>query len=186
MHHLVRVGALGQIGRFISVDCSAYPRGAGVIVRTRRGLETGEVLAATEEAPAESDGQVLRRVTLEDDLLLARLERNKDEAFDACQQLLAEQGLRAALVDVELLFDGSAIYFYFLGEISPQVEALTETLAERYEAKAQLRQFAETLLAGCGPGCGTEEAAGCGAACSTCAVASACSSGERKTARAAR
>ena len=43
--HLVRVSQMGEVGRFTAVDGRQYPRGARVIVRTPRGLETGEVLA---------------------------------------------------------------------------------------------------------------------------------------------
>src|SRR4051812_16142048 len=78
---LVRVGVLGHVGRFTSVEGARYPRSTRVICRTRRGLEVGEVLSdAHSPATFDSDGAVLRRVGLEDDLLLARLERNKDEA----------------------------------------------------------------------------------------------------------
>ena len=84
------------------------------------------------------------------------------------------------LVDVEHLFDGRAIYFYFLGETTPDLDNLTSELAEVYEAKAQLEKFAETLVAGCGPNCGTEEGGGCGTGgCSTCSVLSACGTKHR-------
>ena len=43
-YHLVRVGAMGQVGRFAAVDAVRYPRRSRVIVRTRRGLEIGDVL----------------------------------------------------------------------------------------------------------------------------------------------
>ena len=35
---------MGQVGRFTAVDAVRYPRRSRVIVRTRRGLELGEVL----------------------------------------------------------------------------------------------------------------------------------------------
>jgi len=188
--HLVRVGVLGHVGRFVPVEPHQFPRGSRVICRTRRGLELGEVLTAAPLATADgasptgslgahpgSDGELLRRVTVEDDLLLARLERRKQEAFDACQQLLAEQGSSAVLMDVEHLFDGQSLYFYFLGAPPPEVERLTGQLADAYDAAIQFRQFSETLEAGCGPLCGTAEAAGCGTSpsgCSTCSLSSAC------------
>jgi hypothetical protein len=90
---------------------------------------------------------------------------------------VAERGLQAVLVDVEHLFDGQSLYFYFLGETPPEIDALTAELAGVYEAKAQLQKFADTLTAGCGPKCGTGEAEGCGSVnggCSSCAVAGAC------------
>ena len=171
--HWVRVGLLGSVGRFAAADAQRYPRGTRVVCRTDRGLEVGEVLAPSEsdEGP-DSPGLLLRQVSVEDDLLLARLERNRDEAYRACEQRLAERGIPAVLVDVEHLFDGQSLLFYFLGETSPELDALTAELAEVYEAQVQFRKFTATLIAGCGPNCGTAEGGGCGTGgCSTCTVA---------------
>jgi cell fate regulator YaaT (PSP1 superfamily) len=174
--HLVRVGALGNVGRFTSVDAVRYPRAARVIVRTGRGLEVGEVLAEPEGSDASSaDGSILRGVTVADDLLLARLERNRDEAYAACNARLAEMQTSAVLMDVEHLFDGRTLVFYFLGEMTPALSALTDELAELYESQVQFRQFADAVNEGCGPGCGTDAAAGCKTCVSGCAVADACS-----------
>ena len=180
--YLVRVGLLGHVGRFAPAGMSRYRRAARVVCRTVRGLEVGEILAEADDSPAgEADGTLLRPVTVEDDLLLERLERNRDEAFAACTRLLEERGSAAVLMDVEHLLDGSSIYFYFLGEPPAEAAPLIAELAEAYEAQVQFRRFAETLTEGCGPGCGTEDAEnGCGASCGTCAVAAAC--GTKKSA----
>jgi hypothetical protein len=173
--HFVRVGLLGSVGRFASADRQRYARGTRVVCRTVRGLEVGEVLSPADDADQAEDGTLLRRVTTQDDLLIARLEKNRDEAFVACSDRLSKLQSPAVLLDVEHLFDGQSLYFYFLGETTPELDALTAELAEVYEAKAQLQKFAETLIAGCGPDCGTEEAGGCGTGgCSTCAVVGAC------------
>jgi cell fate regulator YaaT (PSP1 superfamily) len=176
--HLVRVGAMGQVGRFRAVDAVRYPRHSRVIVRTRRGLEIGEILAPPrgEAPPDHADGEILRGMTLEDELLQARLERHRQEAYQACANLLAEARVPAVLVDVEHLFDGQGLFFYFLGEVTPDLEAYTVRLAETYEAKVQFRKFTETLIEGCGPGCGTDEVKGRGGCegCTSCAVVGAC------------
>jgi hypothetical protein len=179
--HLVRVGALGQVGRFAAVDAMRYPRHSRVIVRTRRGLELGDVLSPPDDSDdgrAFADGEILRRMTIEDELLEARLEKHRRAAYEACAALLDENGIGAVLVDVEHLFDGQGLFFYFLGDVPPELESYTERLAETYEAKVQFRKFTETLIEGCGPGCGTEEVKGRGGceACTSCAVASACGS----------
>jgi cell fate regulator YaaT (PSP1 superfamily) len=175
---LVRVGALGRVGRFTSADGVRYSRAARVVCRTSRGLEVGEVLSEVASAAVQgTDGTVLRRLGVEDNLLLARLEKRKDEAYAACSTLLAERNLSAVLMDVEHLFDGRSVYFYFLGDVTPELESLTSELASTYDAAIEFQKFADTLTHGCGPGCGTEEAAGngCGSGgCTSCAVASAC------------
>jgi cell fate regulator YaaT (PSP1 superfamily) len=180
-YHLVRVGAMGQVGRFAAVDAVRYPRHARVIVRTRRGLELGDVLSPPDDRDdgrAFADGELLRGITVQDELLQARLEKHRQEAYEACANLLRAHHLPAVLVDVEHLFDGQGLFFYFLGEVTPELEAHTQELAEMYEAKVQFRKFTETLIEGCGPGCGTDEAKGQGGceACTSCAVAGACGS----------
>jgi cell fate regulator YaaT (PSP1 superfamily) len=169
-HHFVRVGALGHVGRFAAVDAVRYPRLARVIVRTSRGLEIGEVLGPS-DAPMErgaSDGAILRGMTVEDELVDVRLSKNKDRALRACQQRLDDLGLRATLLDVEHLFDGRSLFFYFLGEVTTEVEAVTQQLAEAYDSVAQFRNFSEAVTVGCGPGCGTQDAEGSG--CTSCAT----------------
>jgi cell fate regulator YaaT (PSP1 superfamily) len=176
--HLVRYGLLGHVGAFAAVDALRYPRRSRVVVRSPRGLEVGEVLAEPADGgPRDAaDGQILRRMTVQDDLLEARLDRRRHEAFEACQQLLTQAEVPAALVDVEHLFDGEGLFFYFLGDPPQQANDITRRLAETYEAAVEFRKFADTLTEGCGPGCGTEEAKGQGgcASCTSCAVASAC------------
>jgi cell fate regulator YaaT (PSP1 superfamily) len=170
---------MGQVGRFAAVDAVRYPRRSRVVVRTKRGLEIGDVLAPPDdrdENRAFADGEILRGMTVQDDLLQARLEKHRQEAYAACAQMLSSSGNSAVLVDVEHLFDGQGLFFYFLGDVTPQLEAYTERLADTYEAKVQFRKFTETLIEGCGPGCGTDEVKGRGGCdtCSSCAVAGAC------------
>jgi cell fate regulator YaaT (PSP1 superfamily) len=170
---------MGQVGRFAAVDAVRYPRHSRVIVRTRRGLEIGEVLSPPRTGAGgvdDADGDLLRGMTVEDELLVARLERHRQAAFEACTSLLADHHIPAVLVGVELLFDGQGLFFYFLGHVPHEVESLTSQLAEVYETKVQFRKFTETLIEGCGPGCGTEEVKGRGGCetCTSCAVAGAC------------
>ncbi len=170
---------MGQVGRFAAVEALRYPRRSRVIVRTRRGLELGEVLCPPDDGDdgrTFADGDLLRGVTVQDDLLLARLEKNRRAAYAACSAMLADNGVPAVLIDVEHLFDGQGLFFYFLGDVTPELEAYTGRLAEIYEAKVQFRKFTETLIEGCGPGCGTEEVKGRGGcdSCTSCAVAGAC------------
>ena len=120
--------------------------------------------------------EILRRVTVEDDLFAVRLEKHRHEAFAACCDLLNKASIPAVLVDVEHLFDGQGLFFYFLGEVPASAEPVMQQLADLYETTVEFRKFAETLAEGCGPGCGTEEAMGQGgcSSCTSCAVATAC------------
>lgn len=174
--HLVRIGVLGHIGRFQAYDARQFQRDAAVVCRTHRGLEFGSVLTSLQHDNSNLPrmGTIIRAATAEDHLLRARIDKNRSSAFDECQLLLSKRSVTVPLMDVEVLFDGKSIYFYFLGEITAEVEALTSELSEAYEANVQLRRFGETMTAGCGPDCGTGEGGSCGDQCSGCAVAEAC------------
>ena len=181
---------MGQVGRFRSEDGRQYPRGTAVICRTSRGIELGEVLTSSSDAsPGAVDGQLLRAVTAEDQLLKARLDRHQRKAFRACERLIRERDLPVALVDIELLFDGQSLYFYFLGDVTEEVEVMTQGLAKEYEAKAGIGKFAKLLTDGCGPGCGTVAGGGCqttGGGCAGCAASGGCGTSSSRASEAAR
>ena len=172
---------MGHVGRFRSTEGESVPRGRRVVVRTRRGLELGEVLTHQSfDDRSRDDGPLLRAMGPADELLAERLEQNRGKAYDACVRLLAKRGSRAVLMDVEHLFDGRGLYFYFLGEVDGVAADVSADLAQAYDAEARFGEFADAVNEGCGPGCGTAEAVnGCGAdasagGCSTCSVAKAC------------
>ncbi|MDE0939330.1 MAG: PSP1 C-terminal domain-containing protein [Pirellulales bacterium] len=170
---LVRFGVMGQVRPFRG-EGIAFSRGSEVVVRTGRGLEWGTVLTAPAPLEAPSDGTILRSLSGNDRLLIERIEKNKLQAIDACEQKLRESTAGATLVDLELLFDGQTLVFYFLGEIDAEIERITAELAEVFETKVQFRRFTATVLEGCGPDCGTASASGSCTDCTSCAVATAC------------
>ena len=169
---------MGLIGRYEAADHHVYTRGTEVVCRTQRGLEVGTVLCQFEQPTGLSvSGKLLRPVGPEDRLIIDRLERFRDRAFLACQEKLAEVNLKAILVDVEHLFDGESLYFYFLGDSNDKLESITEELAATYDRKVKFKRFAETLAQGCGPGCGTTASA-CGSqnGCASCGISGGCRS----------
>lgn len=167
---------MGALGRFWPADGVSYRRGTQVICRTARGLELGDVLATTESKDLPQAGSLLRKASVEDLLLWARIEKHRASAFAECQRILDHQKVAARLMDVELLFDGKSLFFYFLGSIPAELEPMLTELAAAYEAKVQLKHFAEAMTLGCGPDCGTELADGCSdGGCSGCSISNACS-----------
>lgn len=168
---------MGVVGRYESPDFSLFLRDAQVICRTARGLEFGEVICPLDqqdECDQPADGEILRRVGSEDQMILERLQRHRDKAFVACQNLIQERQLPGILVDVEHLFDGESVYFYFLGEVDARLEDLTNELAETYERKVRFKKFAEKLANGCGPDCGTGESKCSSGGCGSCALSGGC------------
>ena len=174
--YLARVGVMGYVGRFATALPLDVSRGSRVVCRTERGLEVAELLSDVEQVTGgDVDGTLLRKVTASDDLLLARIEKHRDDAYQACAALLEARQLDVTLMEVEQLFDAQTLVFYFLGETHAELESITMELAEEYESKVQFRRFAETVAEGCGPECGTEEATGCSVGgCSSCLLASSC------------
>jgi hypothetical protein len=177
LEHLVKTGLMGVVGRFEAPDFQRYARDTQVICRTARGLEHGTVvcdLAAVDRPEISASGQLLRRVGRDDQLILERLERHRHKAFLACEKLILEKGLPGVLVDVEQLFDGESVYFYFWGDVDPRLEQLTEELGGEYERKVRFKKFAETLANGCGPNCGTKENGCSTSGCGSCSLAGGC------------
>lgn len=175
--YLLQVGLMGVVGLFLSPSSRDFPKGSRVICRTERGLEIGSVLCkleAVEEVNLPVTGQLLRPVSKDDQLIIERLERYRDRAFEACSKLIQQQQWKAHLVDVEHLFDGQSVFFYFLGDVPPETDTLTEQLGSEYERKVRFKKFAETLAKGCGPDCGTP-AGGCSSGgCGSCSLSTKC------------
>jgi len=166
---------MGHVAGFSAVDAARYDRGTRVVLRTGRGLELGEVLTSlADDSAVPHEGTVLRAMTEQDRLLESRLLKNRREAYAACLDKLAERGLSTTLIDVEHLFDGRSLIFYFLGDQPPELTRVTDELADTYDAQVQFRAFTDAVVAGCGPDCGTEDAAGCGSCGTGCAIAAAC------------
>src|SRR5262245_23906481 len=121
MHYIVRHGVMRFLGEFEPAPGHAYARGQQVVVRTERGQETADVLCessprALEMLTEPTKGQILRVMT-EEDHALARTTREREHAeFLRCQEFIRERKLQMDLVDVEHLFGGERVVFFFLAE----------------------------------------------------------------------
>ncbi len=184
---LLRVGLLGQVGRFSVGDVGGLQRGERVVCRTLRGIEVAVALGGARESNdaasgdsdegVERDGRVLRRTTPEDELLWGHLRQLGEEAFQSCEAWLQEQSVVATLLEVEPLLDGRTLYFHFLSNVDDLVQQHLDWLVAIYENRVRESKFAKLLEHGCGPGCGTAQAKnGCGSrgGCAVCKVAAAC------------
>lgn len=177
VYYFVQLGIFGHVGRLAGGDPNCR-RGDWAVCQTERGLELGKVLSRDEsDQPASAtDGHVLRKMTDTDRLLQTRIETRRDQAWRACDELLRQAELPVRLIDVEHLFDGAGLFFYFLGPRDERLDEITERLAATYEAKVKFREFTERVAKGCGPDCGSESKAnGCGTSgCASCALTGGC------------
>tara|TARA_R110002095_G_scaffold94840_3_gene82812 strand:- start:2966 stop:3817 length:852 start_codon:yes stop_codon:yes gene_type:complete len=145
--YIVRYGATRLIGEFTCKGIPELARNAAVIIKSERGHEWGEVLSpATERvrtfmkggAPA---GRIIRQVT-DDDYRQRDQNRHEERAeFQGCQELVKEHKLQMQLVDVEHLFGGERVVFYYLAEKRVDFRELVKSLARKYRSRIEMRQI---------------------------------------------
>jgi cell fate regulator YaaT (PSP1 superfamily) len=142
---IVRHGAMRFLGTFDAEDAS-YRRGDPVVVRTDRGLEVGDVLCeasprATEMLSEPTHGRIVRRLTEEDRAAVDRLREAERRELEACLGFIGHRRLQMELVDVEHLFGGERIIFYFLAEKRVDFRELVKDLARQFQTRIEMRQI---------------------------------------------
>jgi cell fate regulator YaaT (PSP1 superfamily) len=148
--YIVRYGALRSLGVFeAGEDVPPLRRGSSVIVETERGTEVGEVLCpATEQAKKllgdPHVGKILRPTSPEDASRLAKLHGQEEHAYQVCQRWIERLALPMHIVDVEQLFGGERVVFYFLAE-PPESRVdfreLVREVARELRQRIELRQI---------------------------------------------
>jgi cell fate regulator YaaT (PSP1 superfamily) len=144
--YIVRHGAMRLLGEFTPADGSAFDRGARVVVRTERGQELGEVLCpstppAVAYLPDPTRGDILRRVTPDDIRHEEQLREVSKKQFETASKLVAEYKLQMQLVDVEPVFGGERLVFYFLAEKRVDFRELVRAMAREFQTRIELRQI---------------------------------------------
>jgi cell fate regulator YaaT (PSP1 superfamily) len=146
MTYIVRHGAMRFLGEFAPNPEAPYRRGQAVVVQTERGQEAGEVLCeATPRAVAllqePTRGQLLRALTEEDHKQAEALYQREEIEFQRCREFIRGRQLQMDLVDVEHLFGGERIVFYFLAEKRVDFRELVKDLAREYRTRIEMRQI---------------------------------------------
>lgn len=176
--YLVRVGYQQEVIP-VQAGTIALKRGEQILCRTTRGIEMGEVLAATHPDYIQmlAPSKFIRKSRPEDELLWRQLTKLSVDASTACQEFLRGKSSPDVLLEVEPLMDGRTLYFHFLGAPSIETEQQVQELSEIYQKSVSSSRFAALLEHGCGPGCGTKEKSGCSTGgCAVCAIAGGCTS----------
>jgi cell fate regulator YaaT (PSP1 superfamily) len=143
---IVRHGAMRFLGEFETPPQTAWKRGAEVIVRTERGLEVAQVLCPASPSVREllaepTEGQVVRLMTADDHRTVQRLQETSRQEFATCERFIAQRKLLMALVDVEHLFGGERIIFYFLADKRVDFRELVKDLAREFQTRIEMRQI---------------------------------------------
>jgi cell fate regulator YaaT (PSP1 superfamily) len=144
--YIVRHGVMRFLGPFEARDGTAYARCARVAVRTERGLEIGEVLCeasprAVEYLSEPTGGNIVRPLTNEDEQQLDRLADAERTEFEVCSRFIGQRKLQMDLVDVEHLFGGERIIFYFLAEKRVDFRELVKDLAREFHTRIEMRHI---------------------------------------------
>src|SRR5262249_12997753 len=142
---IVRHGAMRFLGEF-DPAASTYKRGDEVVVRTDRGQELGQVLCEATPQTLQmlsepTRGRILRTLTEQDRAERDRLVRAEADELEACARFVAQRRLQMELVDVEHLFGGERIIFYFLAEKRVDFRELVKDLARAYLTRIEMRQI---------------------------------------------
>ena len=144
--YVVRFGAMRMLGVFSSRGSLRLTRGADVIARTSRGLETGQVLCearphVVEKIKNPDHGQILRRMSAEDENELDHIRSQGRQEFETCLKCIHQLGLEMELVDVEHVFGGERIVVFYLAEERVDFRELVKLLAAEFQTRIEMRQI---------------------------------------------
>jgi cell fate regulator YaaT (PSP1 superfamily) len=142
---IVRHGAMRFLGEF-DPEGGEYARGQDVIVRTERGLEVGAVVCPASPQAVQllgepTSGRIVRSMTEHDRAERDRLKQLEAVELDTCSRFVVQRRLQMELVDVEHLFGGERIVFYFLAEKRVDFRDLVKDLAREYQTRIEMRQI---------------------------------------------
>lgn len=142
---IVRHGAMRFIGTF-DADSDSHARGQEVIVRSERGLEIGQILCQSTPLAASliaepTHGRIVRLMTDNDRTERERLLGVEEQEMETCVRFVQQRCLQMELVDVEHLFGGERIIFYFLAEKRVDFRELVKDLAREYQTRIEMRQI---------------------------------------------
>ncbi len=144
LRYVVRCGVMRMLCLLESRQ--SYRYGQRVICRTPRGMEVGDVLCeatpkAMEFLVEPQTGNIIRRLTDQDEIELAKLQVTIAEDHAICQRNIAALQLQMQIVDIERLFGGERVVIYYLADERVDFRALVRQLAAEMKARVEMRQI---------------------------------------------
>jgi len=144
---IIRYGSTRKVDEFTAKPNHSFDRNTSVVIRSDRGVEWGEVLCPANETTRKyldtkhPRGRILRRATHEDFQKQDEVRVNEREQFTGCARLIAEHKLQMQLVDVESIFGGERLVFYYLAEQRVDFRELVKALAKEFRTRIEMRQI---------------------------------------------
>jgi cell fate regulator YaaT (PSP1 superfamily) len=145
--YIVRYGSTRTVAEFHYKGELEIKRSTAVLVRSDRGVEWGEVLCPatdrTREYLGSSDqkGRILRPADGDAWKKLDELHLSEREVFEGGKEAIKEHKLNMQLVDVEKVFGGERIIFYYLAEQRVDFRELVKALARQFQTRIEMRQI---------------------------------------------
>src|SRR5262249_19917185 len=124
----------------------SFSRGLQVVLQTERGHEVGEILCestprAMQMLSEPTHGQIVRPMTQDDQIEARRINVREQAEFERCNEFIRQRHLQMELVDVEHIFGGERIVFFFLAEKRVDFRDLVKDLAREYRTRIEMRQI---------------------------------------------
>lgn len=138
----IRYGKMLIVGTF-KTDKEGLRLRDKCIIRTDRGRELGEIISGPNTA-AQPNGypDILRRATADDLRVAAQVEKeNRLRALKFCKEEIQKLGLKMKLVEVDYLFGGERVIFYFVSETRVDFRELVRRLAHEFRTRIELKQI---------------------------------------------
>ncbi len=144
---VVRYGSMRHLGEFTTRQRDTVRRGDDVIIRTDRGVEWGTVLSQSTPrtrdflAGSKRVGRILRHASDEDRRSRDEVAEREKDFFNGAEKMVADRKLQMKLVDVEQVFGGERIVFYYLAEKRVDFRELVRDMAKEFNARIEMRQM---------------------------------------------
>jgi len=179
---LVRYGRMGSLGLFEHRETRISKISTRVVIKTNRGLELGYLvgrltaykggqLKLSEEQIQkyfeDSDidffpsraGKFIRYATSADVSEERHLRKIAKEEMECCRRFAEEMELPMKIVDIEHVFGGERIIFYFMSDGRVDFRELVKRVAQEYQTRIEMRQIGsrdEAKLLGDVESCGQQ------------------------------
>jgi cell fate regulator YaaT (PSP1 superfamily) len=159
---LVRYGRTGLVGWFAHNEKTMLKAHSKVMIKTERGLEIGEVVGrfcyrsgifkkseqavvdyygqGPENCPITTGGIFVRYATDQDLSEERHIDANAKQELGKCRQFIREMNLPMKLVDIEHVFGGERIIFYFTADARVDFRELVKKLAKEFQTRIEMRQ----------------------------------------------
>lgn len=148
--------------RILNIDCGdlhcwqcvcpaalAINQGDACIIQKDNRLEYGQVVMEIQHRPAELKGlpSVLRRATLQDQMVAGENTLLAKSAWRACQEKISRHQLQIHLVRAHYSFDRAQLDVVFTAEERCDYRALVHDLAGELQVRVEMRQIGVRDLA---------------------------------------